>query len=174
MKYVRMLLAVAVLIYPVTSAFASCPDRYDLSSTFFFFDTSCGSRSGDISTGTLSCNSSADQFDLGSGSVDYSMTVPSDLSSAPWGLHIYVDFSDSGSYSLNGISASVVVRHNGNVSYADGFFFHDGSQGSLSCQQIDSSSFTAYPGDTITVTYTGTKYTSGATMKISPPTIFWN
>ena len=61
------------------------------------------------------------------------MTVPSDLSSTPWTVRIYVDFSDSGSSSSNAISASVTVRHNGSVSHSDGFFFHDGSQGSLSC-----------------------------------------
>ena len=176
MKYVRMLIAVAVLIYPVTSAFAACPDRTDFFLTsFFFFDTSCGSASGNVSTSTLSCqNRGADQFDVGSGSVDYSMTVPNDLSGSPWTAQIDVDFNDPSAYSLNGISASVTVWHNGSVSHSETFFIHNGNDGSLSCQGFTSSTFSAYPGDTITVSYTVVNYTSGTVMKISAPTVTFN
>jgi hypothetical protein len=164
----------------MTSAFAACPDRneYGLfpgNYTVFSFDTSCGSRSGNVSTGTMSCNSwPADQFDVGSGTVDYDMTVPSDRSGNHWSVQTYVDFNDPSSYSANGLSASVIVRHNGSVSYSGTIFIHTGDQGSMSCELVGTGYFSASPGDDIQVSYTGVNYTSGTTMRITPPLVFWN
>lgn len=176
MRTMRLLVVAAILLFPVANAFATCPDRQDLFLTsFFFFDTSCGSRSGYVTTTSQSCQVyGADQFNVGSGGVDYSMTVPNDLSGSPWMVQIFVDFNDPSTYSLNGISASVVVVHNNSVSHSEGFFFHNGNDGSLSCQRFTSSTFSASPGDTITVSYSGVNYTSGTTMKISAPTISFN
>jgi hypothetical protein len=176
MRSMRLLVVAAILMFPMTNAFATCPDRQDIFlSNFFFFDTSCGSRSGYVSTTSQSCQIlGADQFNVGSGSVDYSMTVPNDLSGSPWMVQIFVDFNDPSTYSLNGISASVTVVHNASVSHSEGFFFHNGNEGSLSCERFTSSTFSAYPGDTITVSYSGVNYTSGTTMKISAPTISFN
>lgn len=176
MRYLRLVVVAALLIFPL-SAFASCPDRYDLFSTsFFFFDTTCGNRTGSISTSSLSCGTQggADQFGVYSGSVVYTMTVPSDLSGSPWAVFLYVDFNDPSTYSMNAISASVSVTHNGNVTHSETIFIHAGNNGSLSCQGYNSSTFSASPGDTITVTYTGVNYTSGTTMKIAAPYISFN
>jgi hypothetical protein len=136
---------------------------------------SCGSESGNINEVSMSCTThGADQFNYGSGSVDYTMTVPNDLSGSPWSVHITVDFDDPSALSLNGISATINVWHNGSLSHSDSFFFHNGDQGSLSCQDATSSTFSAYPGDTITVTYTGSNHTSGTVMRISAPYIAFN
>jgi hypothetical protein len=177
MRYVR-LVALVVLLYPVTSAFATCPIRNELFTTSFFsFTTSCGSRSGFVSTGNLtSCTSDggADIFNVGSGSVSYSMTVPSDLSGSPWVVHIVVDFNDPSTNSSNILSASVTVVHNGNVSHSETFFNHAGDGDPMSCQNVVSSSFSAVPGDTITVSYSGTNNNSGTNMRIAAPFISFN
>jgi len=174
MRYLRLVIVAALLMCSV-SAFASCPDRQDLfSSSFFFFDATCGSRTGNVSTSTQSCQSrGADQFNYFSGQTVYSMTVPNDLSGSPWVAWVYVDFNDPNTYYMNGISATVSVENNGNVSHTETIFIHNGNNGSLSCQQYYSSSFSASPGDTIKVTYTGVNYT-GATMKIAAPYISFN
>src|ERR1043166_9852316 len=111
MRYVCLLIAAAVLILPCSSAFGQCPTRDELFlSTFFFFDVSCGSESGNVNEVSMSCTTSgADQFNYGSGWGDYTMTVPSDLSGSPWSVHISVDFDDPSALSLNGISATVNV-----------------------------------------------------------------
>ncbi len=175
MKYLRILLALSLLLYPMTSAFATCPDREELFLTsFFFFSTSCGSESGNVADVSSCASYGSNQFNVGSGSVDYSMTVPSDLSGYPWMVQLWVDFNDPSAYSLNGIFASVTVRHNGSVSYYETIFIHNGNQGSLSCERYTSSFFTAYPGDDIQVSYGGVNYTYGTTMKISAPIISFN
>jgi hypothetical protein len=179
MKYIGVLMAVALLLAPL-SASATCPDRHDYilwpgGYSVFFFD-GCGSYSGSAGTGTMSCYGwSGDQIYYGSGSVDYSMTVPSDTSSGthPWSVRIYVDFSDPYTYSLNGISASVIVRHNGSVTHSDSFFIHNGNQASMGCDMVNSSSFDASPGDSIEVSYGGVNYTAGTVMRMTPPMIFY-
>jgi hypothetical protein len=177
MKYFTVILVLAVAFFPVNT-FASCPDVHPeifgpgTGTTLFSFDTSCASTSGDVSGTTMSCYSWAGhQWDLGSGSVDYSMTVPSGYGGPHFSVSIYVDFSDPGSYSSNSISATVIVWHNGSPS-SNSFFFHNGTQGSMGCDLVGSGYFSAADGDTIEVSMTGTKYSSGATMKIAPPYIF--
>ena len=178
MKYVSVVLAVAVALLPASS-FAGCPDRHSICCgyDYFTFDTSCASTSGSVNTATLSCYSwDAYQWN-GSGSVDYQMTVPSDLGTLnTWSVSIYVDFDDPEAYSGDVVSATVIVWHNGRPSYTNSFFFHDGTQGSLSCDIFGSGYFTASAGDTIEVSMTGSNYYSyyGTSMKISTPFIFDN
>jgi hypothetical protein len=177
MKYVSLLLVVILAVFPA-SAFASCPTQtgphqagvwtwYD-----FDFDTSCASTTGNVSTATLSCFSFPGyQWNYGSGSVDYQMTVPINVYSN-FSASVWVDFSDPHSYSGDAIAATVIAMHNTTVTHMETIFIHQGNQGSLSCTRFDSSTFTASPGDTIEVVMTGQSYYSDATMQISTPIVF--
>jgi hypothetical protein len=181
MKYVAIVLAVAVSLFPA-SAFAACPDQNGPFSCCggytwytFTFDTSCASTSGSVSATTLSCFSMpAYSWDYGSGTADYSMSVPYGMGGSNWTATVFVDFNDPYTYNLNAVSASVYVWHNGNLSSNQTFFIHQGNQGSLSCQRFDSSAFSVIAGDTIEVIMTGQSYNYGTTMKISTPIVFSN
>ncbi|HXH92556.1 MAG TPA: hypothetical protein VNN25_13320 [Thermoanaerobaculia bacterium] len=177
MKYVSVLLAIILAVFPA-SAFANCPTQTGqyYSGPFswyeFSFDTSCASTTGNVSAATLSCFSLPSyQWDYGSGTVDYQMTVPSNVFSN-FSVAVFVDFSDPHSYSGDAISATVTAMHNSTVTHSETFFIHQGNQGSLSCTRFDSSSFTASAGDTIEVVMTGQSYYSDATMQISTPVVF--
>lgn len=182
MKYVSLLL---IALMFSTSAFADCPTQtgpyyagvwgwFD-----FDFDTSCASTTGNVSTTTLSCNSTpwssyslpAYQWNYFSGSVSYQMTVPINVFSN-FSVSVWVEFSDPHSDSGDAISATVYAMRNSTVTHLETIFIHGGNQGSLSCTRFDSSEFTASPGDTITVVMGGQTYNWDATMKISTPTIF--
>jgi hypothetical protein len=177
MKYVSVMLVIALVVFP-TSAFANCPTQtgpyyagvwqwYD-----FDFDTSCASTTGTVSTATLSCSSLPSyQWNYGSGTVDYQMTVPINVYSN-FSVAVFVDFSDPHSYYGDAIAATVVAMHNTTVTHNETIFIHQGNQGSLSCTRFDSSTFTASPGDTIEVVLTGQSTYSDATMQISTPTVF--
>jgi hypothetical protein len=177
MKAIRVLLAVAVVLLP-QSAFASCPDRYyglygpsGLTSGWYdvFDPATCPTT--DSSTGTMSCYGwSANSFDPGS-YARYTMTVPSGTGSGGWSMATWVDFNDPNAHSYNIMAVLVRVWHNGNISYSNTFFFHDGTQGSLNCYRIDSPTFTVADGDTIEVYYSVDNYTH-ATIKITTPVIF--
>ena len=181
MKRIVTTVVIAVLLSPAGSLFAACPDFHQEifgggsgGTSFWSFDTSCASTSGNVSDGTMSCYTwPANQFTTGSGSADYSMTVPTGHGGSTWSVSIYVDFDDPSGYSANGLSASVTVWHNGTVSHSDGFFIHNGNQGSMSCSLVGTSQFSVSDGDTIDVSYNATNY-NGATMKITPPNIFEN
>jgi len=177
MKYVSVLLVVVLAVYPA-SAFASCPTQTGPYQIAFYswydfdFDTSCASTSGNVSTATLSCFSFPGyQWNYGSGTVDYQMTVPINVYNN-FSVAVYVDFSDPHSYSGDAIAATVIAMHNTTVTHMETIFIHQGNQGSLSCTRFDSSSFTASPGDTIEVVMTGQSYYSDATMVISTPIVF--
>lgn len=177
MKYVSLLLVVALAIFPA-NAFASCPTQTGpyMSGPFtwyvFNFDTSCASTSGSVSTTTLSCFSLPGyQWNYGSGWADYQMTVPINVYSN-FSVGVYVDFSDPHAYYGDAIAAVVTAMHNTTVTHNETIFIHQGNQGSLSCVRFDSSEFTASPGDTIEVTLTGQSYYSDATMQISTPFVF--
>jgi len=177
MKYVSVLLVVILAVFPAT-AFASCPTQTGPYQSGFFswydftFDTSCASTTGNVSTATLSCFSFPSyQWNYGSGSVDYQMTVPINVYNN-FSVAVYVDFSDPHSYSGDAIAATVIAMHNTTVTHMETIFIHQGNQGSLSCTRFDSSSFTASPGDTIEVVMTGQSYYSDATMQISTPIVF--
>ena len=179
MKYIGLLVSIALVLFPVTS-YAACPDYTcnlgpgpsgSCPNCFYSFDTSCATTSN-VSDTTLSfCNWPGHQFLSGSGSVDYSMTVPSGHGSSCKSVVVYVDFSDSTSSSQDAISVTVIVRHNGSVTYADAYYFHDGTQGLLTCSLAGSSTFSAAAGDTIEVSVTATN-TYGATIKVTPPLIW--
>jgi hypothetical protein len=177
MKYVSLLLVIALAVFPA-SAFAACPTQtgaYFSGSYYWYdfdFDTSCASTSGNVSTATLSCYSRPSyQWDYGSGSVDYQMTVPINVFSN-FSVSIWVDFSDPHSYYGDAVSATVYAIHNSTVTHSEPLLIHQGNQGSLSCTRFDSSTFTASAGDTIEVVMTGQSYYSDATMQISTPTVF--
>ena len=174
MKYVTAVLAIALIVFP-GSLFASCPDQTTVpQAVLFSFDTSCASTSGDVSSTTMWCSYAAHSFDTGSGTADYSMTVPSGFSGNHFSAQVYVEFSDPNSYSGNAVSVTVFVYHNNSLTSYDTFVQHDGTQGSLSCQLIDTGLFSASPGDTIEVSMTATKYNSNATIQVSTPYIFFN
>lgn len=174
MKYVTVVLVIALVLFP-GSLFAACPDQSVVPhAVLFSFDTSCASTSGNVSSTTMWCSYPAYSFDTGSGSADYSMTVPSGFSGNNFSAQVYVEFSDPNSYSGNAVSATVFVYHNNSLSSYNTFLQHDGTQGSLSCQLVDTGLFSASPGDTIEVQITATKYNSNATIQVSTPYIFFN
>jgi len=177
MKYVSLLLVIILAVFPA-SAFASCPTQTGPYATgpfywyVFDFDTSCATTTGNVSTATLSCFSLPSyQWNYGSGTADYQMTVPGNVYSN-FSVAVYVDFSDPHSYSGDAIAATVIAMHNTTVTHMETIFIHQGNQGSLSCTRFDSSSFTASAGDTIEVVLTGQSYYSDATMQISTPVVF--
>lgn len=177
MKYVSLLLVVALAVFPV-NAFAGCPTQTGpyYSGPFawfdFDFDTSCASTTGNVSTATLSCFSFPSyQWNYGSGSADYQMTVPINVYSN-FSVSVFVDFSDPHSYSGDAIAATVIAMHGSSVTHTETIFIHQGNQGSLSCTRFDSSTFSASAGDTIEVVLTGQSYYSDATMQISTPIVF--
>lgn len=184
MRYISVVLAIALAVFPA-NAFAGCPTQtgpysaggwtwYD-----FDFDTSCASTTGNVSTATLSCFSYPPgyysypgyQWNYGSGSVDYQMTVPINVYNN-FSVRVVVDFSDPHSYSGDAIAATVYAMHYSTVTHMETIFIHSGNQGSLSCTPFDSSTFTASPGDTIDVVLTGQSSYSDATMQISTPIVF--
>jgi len=179
MKYVSIVLAIAVSLSPA-GAFAACPDQHGphfigpITYYTFTFDTSCASTSGSVSTTTLSCYSDpAYSWDYGSGSADYSMTVPYGMGGSNWSVAVFVDLNDPYTSNMNAIAASVYVWHNGNVSSSQTIFIHQGDQGSLSCQRFDSSAFSVVAGDTIQILMGGQSYNYATSMKISTPTVFF-
>jgi hypothetical protein len=180
MKYIAAALALAVALFPA-GAFAGCPDQngpYFCCGTgwyTFTFDTSCPTTSGNVAATTMWCyGSPAYQWNYGSGSVDYTMTVPAGMDGNNWSVSIYAEFSDPHAYSGDAVSATVYVYHNGSVTYAQNFFIHQGDQGSLSCSLYGSNAFSVVGGDTIEVYMGGQNYYSDATMQITTPTIFSN
>jgi len=178
MKYGLIVLLVAAAFFPTTAS-ATCPSQAGAfaSGPFYWytfdFDTTCASTSGNVYSTNMWCYSSPayQWYSTGSGSVDYSMTVPSGVYSN-FSVSVFVEFSDPHSYSGNAISASVVCRHNNSVTHSETIFIHQGNQGSLSCVRFDSSSFTASAGDTIEVSMGGQNYNWDTTMQISTPTIY--
>jgi hypothetical protein len=176
MKYATAVLAIALIVFP-GNLVASCPDQSTVPhAVLFSFDTSCASTSGDVSSTTMWCSYPAHSFDTGSGTADYSMTVPSDtvFSGNHFSAQVFVEFSDPNSNSGNAVSVTVFVYHNNSLSSYDTFVQHNGTQGSLSCQLISTGLFSASPGDTIEVSMTATKYNSNATIQVSAPSIFFN
>jgi hypothetical protein len=178
MRNLALLLVLAVALFPA-SAFASCPDQtgpyyvWYGSYYVFTFDPSCASTSGSTWTTTFStCSVATDGYQFGSGTVDYSMTVPTGMGGNHWQVELVADMNDPSSYSLDGMSATVIVWHNGSPT-VNTIFIHNGNQGSLSCQFESYYYFSAADGDTIEVSESTVNYTS-ATMKMSPPTIFSN
>lgn len=177
MKYVSLLLVVVLTVFPV-NAYAGCPTQTGPYYSGFWvwfdfdFDTSCASTTGNVSTSTLSCYSFPSyQWNYGSGSVDYQMTVPGGVY-PNFSVSVFVDFSDPHSYSGDAIAATVIAMHGSTVTHSETIFIHQGNQGSLSCARFDSSSFTASNGDTIEVSLTGQSYYSDASMQISTPIVF--
>ncbi len=177
MKRIVTTLVIAILISPVTNAFAGCPDvRYEIYGPgsgvdMWYFDTTCPSTSGNVGSGTMSCYSwPANQFNYGSSSADYSMTVPTGYGSAYWSVSTYVDF-DANGYSSSGVSASVTVRHNGSVTHYESFLAHGGNDGTMSCNLVGTGYFTVSDGDTIDVEYDATNYGTSV-IKITPPNVF--
>ena len=179
MKYTTAVLGIFLILSP-GGLFAACPDQSGGSGggatwTLFSFDTSCASTSGNVSSTTMWCSYPAHSFDTGSGSADYSMTVPSgSFTQQLWSARVYVEFSDPNSYSGNAVAVTVFVYHNNSLSHYETFVSQNGAQGSLSCQLIDSSYFSASPGDTIEVQISATKYNGNATIQVSTPYIFYN
>src|SRR5437588_12381455 len=86
MKYISLLISVALALFPMSSE-AGCADFHNnggpgptspsCANAYYTFDLSCATTSN-VTTSTLSfCNYPAHQLSLGSGSIDYQMTVPS-------------------------------------------------------------------------------------------------
>lgn len=178
MKHIVMTLAIAVLLSPVSNAFAGCPDvRYEIYGPgsgvdMWYFDTTCPSTSGNVSSsGTMSCYSwPANQFGYGQSSAVYSMTVPSGYASNYWSVSTYVDF-DPNNYNPNAVSGTVRVYHNGSVTYSSNLFVQDGFGGSLYCNLFGTSYFTVSDGDTVEIEYDANNY-GGGTIIVTPPTVF--
>jgi hypothetical protein len=177
MKYVSMLLVVTLALFPA-NAFATCPAQtgpYLSGFTYWYdfdFATSCAVTNGAVTAGSMWCYSTpAYSWDYGTGSVDYSMTVPSGVYSH-FSVSIFAEFSDPHTSSANAVSATVYCYHNNSVTYSETFYLHQGNQGSLSCVRFDSGSFTASAGDTIEVVMGGQSYNYDTTMQISTPTIY--
>jgi hypothetical protein len=177
MKYVAMMLVVAVALFPA-NAFASCPDQNGpyASGPFYWytfdFGTSCASTSGGASATSMWCYSTpAYDFGYSGGSADYEMTVPSGVYSH-FSVAIYAEFSDPHTSNMNAVSASVYCWHNNTLTYSETFYIHQGNEGSLSCVRFDSDEFSASAGDTIQVLTGGQSYNYDTTMQISTPIIF--
>ncbi|HXH91812.1 MAG TPA: hypothetical protein VNN25_09535 [Thermoanaerobaculia bacterium] len=185
MKYISLLVVMSLIFLPVNS-YAGCPNSGISSqgpippapncadTAYNYFDTSCAITSGNVTTGTMSCNNwSANQFTTGSGDADYQMTVPAGHGGSCKMVQVYIDFNDPSAYASDALAGSVKVRHNGTVTYYSNFFTRYGNQSPLSCAIVSSGRFSAADGDTIDVDFWSVNYT-GATMKVTPAIIWDN
>ena len=177
MKRIVTTLVVAVLISPFSSAFAACPNQtWEIygpggGTDLWYWDVTCPSTSGNVSTGTMSCYGwDANQFGYGMSSATYSMTVPSGYGGTTWSVSTYVDFNPN-NYNPNAVSGTVRVYHNGSVTYSSNLFVQDGFGGSLYCNFFGTGYFSATAGDTIEIEYDANNY-GGGTIKVTPPNVF--
>jgi hypothetical protein len=177
MKATKILFALAVVLMLAPHTFASCPNRSRSvspgpqigSGWYNTFDVGCAST--DAITGWMTCYDWIGNFFAPGTYAYYSMVVSAGAAHTGWYVTTWVDFVDYYANSMNGMAVGVRVWHNGSISYANTFFFHNGSQGSLSCYRIDSTSFSVEEGDTVEVYYSVDNY-NNATIKIAPPVIF--
>ncbi len=177
MKRIVMTLVIAVLISPVSSAFAGCPTQsYEIfgpgnGTDLWQWDTTCASTSGNVMNGTMSCYGwTGNQFGYGMSSATYSMTVPTGYGGTTWSVSTYVDFN-ANNYNPNAVSGTVRVYHNGSVTYSSNLFVQDGFGGSLYCNLFGTSYFTVSDGDTVEIEYDANNY-GGGTIIVTPPTVF--
>jgi hypothetical protein len=171
MKSVIAVAVIALLLTPV-NAYAACPNitgPYICCGSGYWheyeWDASCAGTSGSVGSGTLSCfNSPSKTFTGASGTVTYSYTIGASdpiNNSNKWSVGLFLDFDDSTDSQYNTITASVSVTHNGSTT-SNTIKTHNGTQGDLGCNRYDYWYFTAVPGDTITVTITGTNFSANA------------
>jgi hypothetical protein len=180
MKAISLAVICALVLFPLDS-YAGCADyhnyggpgpTYGCPNNYYSFDLTCANPASGVSSSTMSCYTWPGYSFTGTpGTAVYQMTVPTGHTSSCKVVRIYVDFTDNSGSLYDYLSANVTVIHNGSQQSSTTFFFHSGLDGSLECQLVDSSAFSAAEGDTIKVTYIGYNYYSDV-MKVTPPLIW--
>lgn len=172
-----------VLLCFSANAFASCPTPPAGPYTIGFHtyadytqDELCYSTNN-VSPASTNCGSlSAWSFGTGTGSASASFLIgPTDWvgNTSNWEIDTYVDFSSPGGTVSDRFEIDVDVEHSNHTVSHYTVLFHSGLLGSLSSCTLQSINFTADHGDTVTVSISTNKTSSG-NIVISVPKIFSN
>lgn len=139
--------------------------EYEANDLTSYGDTDCWSPTSDLYWGFLSCM----QYGVYTGSMyqhlRQSFTVGSgDSGTSNWTLTYKYDFTSSGGYWFDQISATVTVLHNGQYySYSTS---HNGTQGNVACG-TGSVAFTASNNDTVSVDIALNRSDSGTSIAVT-------
>lgn len=111
-----------------------------------------------------SCNSGGWSFEAFSQTLSQSLTVgTNDQGGSGWQLGWHLDFSSPQASGWDVLQVTVSVLHNGQ--YTNYRYSHNGTQGDMTCG-IPYINFTAQNGDTISITFTGSRGNTDAKIQI--------